>query len=159
EGTGRYWASGNDANGASALGYIPEKVWNDAVSTSSLTQAGGGGASALFEKPGWQTGPGVPDDKARDIPDVSMNASLQHDPYYVRALGGTCVAGGRSASTPAFAGIVALLNQSLTARGSIAQPGLGNINPTLYRMARGTTDVFHDVVNGDNAVPCVQLSP
>src|SRR5207248_3611554 len=32
------------------------------------------------------------------------------------------------------------------------------INPTLYRLAR-TSDVFHDVTTGDNAVPCVQGSP
>ena len=158
EGSGRYWNTSNNANGASAIGYIPETVWNDAVARNSLSGAGGG-ASALFAKPWWQNASGVPDDKARDIPDVSFTASLGHDPYRVYALGTIYAVGGTSAPTPAFAGVVALLNQSLTAKNIIAQPGLGNINPTLYRLARTTSDVFHDITTGNNAVPCVQGSP
>jgi len=41
----------------------------------------------------------------------------------------------------------------------IAQPGLGNINPELYRLAQATTDVFHDIATGDNKVPCAQSTP
>jgi subtilase family serine protease len=54
EGTGSYWSQTNDANGASALSYIPEIAWNDAP------WASGGGAGTFFAKPSWQTGPGVP---------------------------------------------------------------------------------------------------
>jgi uncharacterized protein (TIGR03437 family) len=158
EGSGRYWSSSNNANGASALGYIPEKVWNDSVADNWL-EGGGGGVSTMFAKPWWQSAPGVPDDKMRDLPDIAMTASWLHDGYGMFVLGSYYSVGGTSAPTPAFAGVVALLNQALTMKGTIAQAGLGNINPALYRMARGTSDVFHDITTGDNAVPCVQESP
>ena len=59
EGTGTYWSLTNNANGASALSYIPETTWNDSVEDGAPS-ASGGGASVLFAKPSWQTGPGVP---------------------------------------------------------------------------------------------------
>ena len=67
--------------------------------------------------------------------------------------------GGTSASSPAWAGIGALLNQYLVNNKVLTQPGLGNINPALYRLAQATTDVFNDVTTGDNKVPCLQGSP
>jgi uncharacterized protein (TIGR03437 family) len=36
---------------------------------------------------------------------------------------------------------------------------LGNINPTLYRLAQSTTGVFHDITVGDNIVPCASGTP
>jgi uncharacterized protein (TIGR03437 family) len=157
EGTGTYWAASNDANLASALSYIPEKVWNESQQRNSLA-ASGGGPSAFFAKPVWQTGPGVPDDKARDVPDVSLSAGANHDGYEVVSGNKVIIVGGTSAGTPVFAGIVALVNHQLMSKNAISGPGLGNINPTLYRLAQATSDVFHDVVNGDNKVPCVQES-
>ena len=77
EGSGNYWNAATTASGdilTSALSYIPEVVWNDTSSTNGL-DAGGGGASAYFTKPTWQTGNGVPNDGARDVPDLSLNAS------------------------------------------------------------------------------------
>src|SRR5207248_6025084 len=118
----------------------------------------GGGASILFPKPSWQTGPGVPDDKARNVPDVSL-ASAGHDGYYVIDSGLAISVSGTSAAAPSFAGIIALLNQYIVSSGIQEKPGLGNINPQLYRLARTTTDVFHDIVSGDNKVPCAQSSP
>jgi subtilase family serine protease len=57
--------------------------------------------------------------------------------------------GGTSASTPAMAGIVILLNQYLGAHG------LGNINPTLYGLAATPSlGVFHPVTTGNNNVYC-----
>jgi uncharacterized protein (TIGR03437 family) len=153
EGTGTYWAATNDANNASALGYIPEAVWNESVVRSSMV-AGGGGPSKFFPKPDWQIG--TPDDKVRDIPDISLSAGT-HDPYSVIYNGSLVGVGGTSASSPSFAGLVAILNQYLVKPGQ--QPGLGNINPVLYRMAQTVPDVFHDTVTGDNTVPCVQGSP
>ena len=73
--------------------------------------------------------------------------------------GAAATIGGTSAGTPLFAGIVALLNQYLVAKGVEAQPGLGNINPALYRLAQATTDVFHDIIDGDTFLPCQQGSP
>jgi uncharacterized protein (TIGR03437 family) len=146
--SGTWWAPTNNANRASALSYIPEKVWS----------YGGGGASALFTKPAWQTGPGVPADGRRDVPDVSFSAST-HDAYEIVNNGGLYVVGGTSASSPVFAGVVALLNHARTVANPKGPVGLGNINPALYRLATATTDVFHDITAGDNRFPCVQGSP
>jgi uncharacterized protein (TIGR03437 family) len=154
---GTYWATHNNSNGGSALSYIPETPWNDAVATNSL-EGGGGGASVLFSKPSWQTGPGVPNDNARDVPDVSLTASPLRYPYLVDYEGISVLVGGTSASAPSLAGIVALLNQYLVAHGSLTAPGLGNINPGLYQMAQANPSAFHDIASGNNAVPCVQSS-
>lgn len=153
EGAGSYWSATNSSTNGSALSYIPEVAWNDSPSLGIL-QGTGGGASILFAKPVWQVGPGVPGDGARDVPDVSLASSPQHDGYQVYTNGKLAVFGGTSIATPIFAGILGLLNQSLAARGSIAQPGLGNINPMLYRLANSTTGIFHDVTLGNNIVPC-----
>ena len=158
EGTGTYWSTTNSAAGGSALSYIPEVSWNDAVEDGALV-AGGGGASAIFSKPPWQSGPGVPNDNARDIPDISFAASPNHDAYLIMDFGAVDAIGGTSASAPVFAGMLGLLNQYLASKGAQSQPGLGNINPVLYRMAQNTTDVFHDVNTGDIKVPCALGSP
>jgi len=153
--SGNYWATQNSANAASALSYIPEIAWNDSALLYGLA-SGGGGASTFFPKPAWQTGPGVPDDNARDVPDLALSASWDHDGYIVYTGGSSGAYGGTSVATPEFAGIIALLNQYLTSKGILAQPGLGNINPSLYRLAQTTTNIFHDITSGDNIVPCVQ---
>jgi len=158
EGSGTYWSSTNTANGGSALSYIPETAWNDSVERNGLA-ATGGGASAFFAKPFWQTGPGVPNDNARDLPDVAFSSSPDHDGYEVYTGGALQVYGGTSFASPVFAGMVALLSQYLAAHGASAPAGLGNINPALYGLAQATTDVFHDVTTGTNMVPCVQSSP
>jgi len=181
---GKYWNTSNNANGESAISYIPEMAWNDSPQTgtglSSTLAASGGGISSCaiasgtgcagFPKPTWQTAL-TPKDNVRDVPDVSMTASPDHDGYifctnvgtggnYVgscangiaQAVANFSIVGGTSASTPVFAGIVTLLNQSLgnTAAGT----GLGNINPTLYQLAQTAPSVFHDVTTGSNIVPC-----
>jgi uncharacterized protein (TIGR03437 family) len=154
---GAWWSASNSATLASALGYIPEKVWGQQPSRLAVI-GGGGGASVLFQKPLWQTGPGVPADGVRDIPDVAFSSS-PHDAYEIIYTGGVAHIYGTSAASPLFAGIVALLNQSLAAQNPKAPVGLGNINPALYRMAQATPQVFHDIVTGDNKVPCAQGSP
>jgi uncharacterized protein (TIGR03437 family) len=158
--TAKYWSATNTPSGASALGYIPEIVWND-TSRPAGFDAAGGGASILFPKPYWQTGPGVPNDKARDIPDVSLAASPYHAPYQLFLYGAVYTVGGTSASAPSFAGVVALLNQYLASKpGAAPASGLGNINPELYRLAQSpSNNVFHDVTGGDNAVRCALGSP
>ena len=120
----------------------------------------------MFSKPSWQAGTGVPNDAARDVPDVSLSASPNHDGFLIcsqsffagktpavtsctagfRASDGMSLAavGGTSVGAPAFAGIVALLNQKTGSHG------LGNINPTLYSLAASTPGAFHDITTGDN---------
>jgi len=147
EGSQTYWNATNDANGASALSYIPETSWNTSAADGSPS-ASGGGASIYFSKPTWQTGPGVPGDNARHVPDVALNASPDHDGYLVYTDGSTSpqVFGGTSVPTPVMAGIAVLLNQYL------GTSGLGNINPRLYSLAQSNPTVFHDITTGDNIV-------
>jgi uncharacterized protein (TIGR03437 family) len=158
EGSGQYWQSSSSANGGSAISYIPEMVWNDTPAGGGLLTSGGG-ASIDFPKPSWQTGPGVPKDNARDVPDVSFNASGDHDGYMVVNANGQVITGGTSASSPSFAGVIALLNQYVVTHGFQTEPGLGNINPDLYRLAQTTTNIFHDITQGNDIVPCAQGSP
>jgi uncharacterized protein (TIGR03437 family) len=162
DGTGGYWNATNGSNGGSAISYIPEMAWNDtalSVSAGYGLSATGGGTSSLYPKPAWQTGSGVPSDGARDLPDISLDGSNDHDPYNVLTGNIWGLYGGTSVSTPAFAGIVALLNHYLVVKGIQSRPGLGNINPTLYHLAQSAPNAFHDITVGNNIVPCMQGTP
>lgn len=153
-----WWSVSNDAGGASALSYIPEVVWNESGSNGgSGLQASGGGASARFSKPSWQTTSGVPADGKRDVPDVSLNASgrvgyLITSSDNTNRSATTYVAGGTSASSPALASILALVGQKTGYR-------LGNINPTLYGLANlqaaGGKAYYNLITSGNNTVPGV----
>jgi subtilase family serine protease len=157
-----YFSSTNKAGGGSALSYIPEIAWNDSA-VQSYPLASGGGISTIYTKPGWQTGIGVPEDGFRDVPDVAIFSEDQTNSDvvgYIICTGGGCssgapnLIGGTSASAPVFAGIVALLNNDLVVNNQIQTSGLGNINPHLYSLAGNSSDVFHDVTQGSNIVPC-----
>ncbi len=156
EGSGNYWATVNSSSYGSALSYIPEAAWNE--SDSAGLDSSGGGASLLYPQPDWQNGPGVPSDSARHVPDVSLSAAL-HDGYLITYQGANYVTGGTSASAPSLAGMIALLNQYQVSKGFQSQAGLGNINPQLYRLAQAAPAVFHDIITGNNIVPCAQGSP
>ncbi len=157
EGSGNYWSGTLAPDLSSALSYIPETTWNDTAAFNMLSGSGGG-PSVLFSKPAWQRAPGVPSDGARDVPDIALAASPGHDGYLVFSGANLLLIGGTSVGTPEFAGIVALLNQSLS-KGAQTPGRLGNINPALYRLAQPTTAVFHDITTGNNIVPCAQGSP
>lgn len=133
------FVSGNDQ------GYTPESVWNDE------SGAGGGGASQIFSKPSYQTGPGVPNDDARDVPDVAMMASPNAPgAFFGHDMSGTgqvvCCVGGTSLSAPIWAGF------SRAVAEIAGQTRLGNLNPIIYQLANQqyTTAGFHDVTNGNN---------
>jgi len=156
ETTASSWTSTNTATNGSALAYIPEVAWND--TNSRGIAATGGGRSIYFPKPSWQQGAGVPNDSARDVPDISLSASADHDGYlicsqgscvngYRSSSGSLTVVGGTSVAAPSFAGIVALLNQKLGTRQ-------GNINSILYNLAATAPTAFHDITGGGNQVPC-----
>ncbi|HML18184.1 MAG TPA: hypothetical protein VK419_14240, partial [Bryobacteraceae bacterium] len=156
EGTGTYWSITNTSNGASALSYIPETTWNDSGADGEPS-ASGGGTSILFAKPSWQIGTGVPLDNARHVPDVALNASADHDGYMVYTGGSLQIYGGTSVPTPSFAGLTAILNQSL------GGGGVGNINPNMYALAQTgwSSGMFHDITTGNNlvTVPCSRREP
>lgn len=169
-----YWIAQSTSDVlTSAKTYIPEIVWND-NSTQYGLSASGGGASALFPKPTWQTGvPGIPNDGKRDVPDVALysspgfpgylyctsdqsswqqgqTASCSNGTFRDLVSGGNylTVAGGTSFATPIFAGIIALINQKQEWTA-----GQGLANPTLYKLASNSTtyaSAFHDVTSGNN---------
>ena len=159
DGAGGFWAAANNPDSSSALGPIPEIVWNESGSipvTGKDLFATGGGVSTLYAKPAYQAGPGVPADSFRDVPDVALN-SAAHTPYLIiqghtNNVLGLVGASGTSAAAPSFAGIMALVVQKTGA----AQ---GNANNVLYSMANtqfaGGTAVFNDITSGDNSVPNV----
>lgn len=149
-----YWLSASNATTkGSAISYIPEMAWNQSGTVSGGEQlwGTGGGASMYFAKPTWQSGPGVPADGKRDVPDVAL-ASSTHDGFLLVQSGAMYIVGGTSAASPSFAGIMALVNQK-------TRSAQGNPNPTLYALAalqaHGSTGhaYFHDVTNGSNNVP------
>jgi subtilase family serine protease len=144
-----YWASSNSSGTqASALSYIPEVVWNESGPGEGLW-ASGGGASIVYAKPSWQTGTGVPADSRRDVPDVALTAA-GHDGYIIVQTGGLYVVGGTSASSPSFAGVMALVVENAATRQ-------GNANVAFYSLASrqraGGASVFHDITSGNNSVP------
>ena len=149
-----YWADTNDpATGQSALGYIPEIVWNESSNDPNfvLLYSGSGGVSSVYKKPAWQAAPGVPNDGMRDLPDISLTAAL-HDGYLV-CLYGYCSLGqyfysfgGTSASSPSAAGIMALVNQKNAGQRQ------GMANYVFYKLA-SIPGVYHDTVKGNNKVP------
>ena len=145
-------------------------------SLDSIEAAGGGASSCVqsttdstghtvclagYSKPVWQAAPGVPGDGVRDLPDVSLFAANGPNlsTYAICASEQDCAAmsgneplvtlvGGTSASAPAMAGIIALINQKFGRQGQA--------DFTLYALARKNPAVFHDIVNGTNNVPCRQ---
>ena len=148
---GQYWSAANSSGMASALQYIPEVAWNESGSSNTL-YATGGGVSQVYSKPSWQAGPGVPADGMRDLPDISATAAV-HDGYVIQIQGMMFLVGGTSASTPAMASVMALVDQK-------THSAQGNANPNFYVLANlqqnaGGAAIFHDVTSGNNSVPGV----
>lgn len=210
----QFWSNTNTSpSQSSALSYIPEIPWNDSCSQLGTSGcgpsapngslnivAGSGGVSTLYAKPSWQSGTGVPTDGHRDLPDVSLFASNGFDgTFYIicqKDLTGTASCnlnspfftfqgiGGTSASAPAFAGIMALVNQGQATPQNPA-PRQGNANYVLYPLFKkqtstspaincnssatpSTSCTFYDVTRGNsalptgvgtNSVPCAAGSP
>jgi hypothetical protein len=185
----KYWASTAPIS-ETALSYIPEDVWNESSLTNGLWSSGGGasagniaggygGTTPGVAKPNWQYGvEGIPQDGVRDLPDVALTAA-SHDPYLL-CLEGSCepnaqneiyvyFVSGTSASTPSFAGIMALVDQSAYAASYPPRGGLANY--LLYRLAATesaypsqcdgsntttpppSTCIFNDITVGNNVVP------
>jgi subtilase family serine protease len=149
------------------IGYGGESSWNEAL-VLGLGTTTGGGISTLYSVPSYQqsvakhtitTLLGV-NVKAtgRLTPDVSFNSAiyggvLAWTGFLDDGTGNTCtgtpcagdwvVFGGTSAASPAWAGIMALVNQ---AHGS----PMGWVNPAIYSI--GNSKVFHDITSGNNAI-------
>ncbi len=177
-----FWNATNDpVTKGSLKSPLTEQVWNDPFGLDAISNglargeiyAGGGGASNCttvnagtscaggYAKPSWQSGPGVPSDGARDIPDVALFASngANYSGYITCDYEGACVpdasgnfgfdlVGGTSASTPAMAGIMALVDQKYGRQGQAAA--------TIYPLAQQSPSAFHDITLGGNWDLCVE---
>jgi subtilase family serine protease len=150
--TPNYDASGNN------IGDVAESAWNGIYSNPNpppATQqlATGGGQSSVYLKPAYQTGPGVPADGVRDVPDAALLAGLTgpNGPgvFFGADNGGTpeieCCVIGTSVATQMWSGLSKLLAQLNNGR-------VGPINPRLYALANAglATNGFRDVLTGNN---------
>src|SRR5205809_893057 len=128
-------------------GYFKEYAWGSPIDESG----GGGGASVFYSLPDYQRkeaqsmGRGL-----RQVPDVAANG----DPltgFRIFFGGRDGQIGGTSASTPLWAGTVALINQDLKQKGLRE---VGFANPALYWMGENSDKLdpkpFHDVTAGNN---------
>lgn len=121
-----------------------------------------GSCTSGYSKPSWQTGTGSYDsDGARDVPDISLMSGNGYDgaAWLVCNYDEPCTSisgsgdftgyGGTSTAAPAFAGILALVEQKTGSR-------LGQAAKVLYDLHNGSyaSSIFHDVTVGNNSVPC-----
>ena len=127
---------------ASGTTIASEVVWNDGPSSAS-----GGGISAVFALPSYQSTANVPPSAntgariGRGVPDVAGDAD-PNTGYEVRVDGENLVIGGTSAVAPLWAGLIALCNQKL------AKP-VGFLNPLLYGSLAGK-GLCRDITSGNN---------
>jgi uncharacterized repeat protein (TIGR01451 family) len=183
-GYGVSYGSAGFCNSSAASSYLTTVAGSGGPSrcaTGTATQSGVvGGSCAGYVKPSWQSGPGVPADGLRDLPDVALfagNGLWGH--YYVYcwsdtgaggkacsgAPSGWAGAGGTSFAAPILAGIQALVNASTGGRQ-------GNPNFVYYTLAASQSSaglncsatagngassqcVFYDVAQGDVDVNCL----
>jgi subtilase family serine protease len=152
-----------------------------ACSTNTDTASTLGTCTSGYAKPTWQRGAGVPNDGARDLPDVSMMAGngidaatwlvCTDDPYSTTTFVENCTTqsdsnfyfagyGGTSTSAPAFAGILALVQEKMGGGGVSHRLG-SNAAKTLYDLYNGShaSAVFHDVTQGNISVLCTSGTP
>jgi kumamolisin len=118
-----------------------EQVWNEQAANEGAT---GGGVSDSFALPTFQQSANVPKSPngfvGRGVPDVAGNADPETG-YNVIVDGQPSVIGGTSAVAPLWAGLLALINESLGAN-------VGYLNPLLYAAKAEAT--FHDITSGNN---------
>jgi kumamolisin len=123
------------ANGA----ITSETAWNDGPQGGSS----GGGFSAQFPMPSWQTSAKIkaPRGTGRGVPDVAGDAD-PNTGYNVLVDGQKLVIAGCSAVAPLWSGLIALLNQKL------GKP-VGFFQPALYALP-AADDAFRDITSGNN---------
>jgi hypothetical protein len=122
--------------------YISESAWS----------SGGGGASVGEKEPGYQTSYGI-SLSGRGTPDVAFDADPNTGVYVydTYGAGGWYEVGGTSLGAPAWAGIIALADQS-----RVTPLSTNNLTSrTEYNAASGSlyASNYHDVTTGSNGYP------
>jgi hypothetical protein len=141
--------------------------------TNTNTASTLGTCTAGWSKPSWQRGTGVPSDSVRDLPDISLmagdgvhyaawlvctndtsngstsNCALSSGSFAFYGFGGT------STASPAFAGILALIQQS-QGGGRLGQAAANLYN--IYNNSSNASSIFHDITTGNISVPCDSAS-
>jgi N-acetylneuraminic acid mutarotase len=125
--------------------YGSEVVWNDADCFGNGPASTGGAVSDVFDKPDWQSGPGVPSDiDMRMNSDMAATASCTK-PMLVLQGGQWALTAGTSAVAPQFAGLFAI---------AVAENGgpVGQSSKLIYDdvNAGNQASDFHDVTEGNN---------
>jgi kumamolisin len=128
-------ACGGTSLTVNTAGGISEAVWNDGPDSAT-----GGGFSANFPVPDYQATLGT-SWSGRGVPDVAGNAD-PNTGYSVLVDGQQLIIGGTSAVAPLWAGLIALLNQTL------GKP-IGYFNPLLYGSLVGSA-ATNDITEGNN---------
>ncbi len=134
----------------------PDNVWNDTVLVGGPA-AGGGGLSAVFPRPYYQTDVARIVGRSRGTPDVSMSASLDGGATVFLGFSGPdqpagwYVVSGTSEATPLFSGLVAIADQAAGHR-------LGLLNPSLYALGDHAGAGIVDVTSGNNTVTFTNLT-
>ena len=150
-------------------GGFPQPAWQSGLDASAINPSGLGQVNSTH---------------TRMSPDVSLLASANFPGYLVctqlsvNGGGSSCdspttgiadmlaacnanpqtgpctIFGGTSVSSPIFAGMVALINQDVVAKGVQPTPGLGNINPMLYSLAtqNSTNGAFNPVITSASGI-------
>ncbi len=158
------WNDSTQSDTLAISGNVPETINTFYIVAGSggvsSCATGSGATCAGYSKPLWQTGTGVPADGVRDLPDVSVMSGNGVDgatwlicdsTYNCSSISGGNFDGygGTSTAAPAFAGILALVQQKTGSR-------LGQAAQELYALYNGShaSAIFHDVTTGNNSVPC-----
>jgi kumamolisin len=129
---------GTTLNATSQFKYKSESAWTDS----------GGGASSYFAQPTWQVGPGVPDNKKRDVPDIAFDAN-ENTGQYTYYEGEWYSGYGTSYGAPNMAGYWALVLEALKGKqtGNVAP-----LFPLFYKLGASSSykAAMHDVTKGND---------
>lgn len=130
--------------------------FNEGYAAETACSDGGGGvpskSGAIYNRPSWQTGPGVPAGTKRAVPDISAHygkCGSETKAAYAVTLGSFIYqTSGTSAVAPMWAGAWVVGNQ-------IVGQNMGHAAPLLYRILRSDAGTsyprsFHDVTSGSN---------
>jgi kumamolisin len=130
--------------------------FNQGYAAETACSDGGGGipskSGTIYDRPSWQTGPGVPAGAKRAVPDISAHygkCGSETKAAYAVTLGSFIYqTSGTSAVAPMWAGAWAVGNQ-------VVGQNMGLAAPLLYRILRSESGTsyarsFHDITTGSN---------